>query len=768
MTSGRPTPRGGRHKGGLVIGGFHRGAAVLATSLPLLIPAVSMAESSERSAEAVEMIPVRERQRDSEPASPPPRAPESARLDEIVVTGQRLRRSLADTTASVGVVDREAIARSSAFNARELLTDFANVVGGGHNRPIAIRGIPQDGIGGEGDTVSVYLDGVALPSRAAAFAGPYSSWDLEQVEVLRGAQSTNLGRNSLAGSVQLRTRAPTPFRDLRARAQRDNISGHDYAVAGGGPLGDALRFRVSAQDQFDRGSVYNVTRDENDAGRRESRNGRFQLSALPGLLPGYKATLAATVASNGFGDNLHDASQGERTETANERYDERYLSRIYSLRQTLPLAGAWRIDAVTGYFSGDNDRFSDFDRTEAEGGTTTFAIRESLLSQELRVHYDGRGLRGVVGAYFADTDYSERNSGEDIPAGGGTVLLSGKVDNFRDTRTAALFAESDWDFAAHWRLTAGLRLNFETNRRRAVSDLALTLTAPVPGLDLPVGVPLPDAGSDLLATAFPGLVPPDYEESGERDFTDVLPKLGVSWRPHPDRSLALTYAEGYRSGGTSVSFFGGEVSEYEPETTRTLELAGRTRWLDRRLALNANVFYTRWRDQQVTVGDPSSFNTTTENAGRSELYGLEIESLARLPWTLEASASLGLLRSEFKEFVNEGEDFAGNEFPFSSDFSAGLGLRAAPLPWLRARIGLRYVDGYFSRPNNDPSTEIDARTLIDASLAFALPFGAELMVFGRNLTDDSNIQARFESGGRPVHRYGEARQLGARLEWQWV
>ncbi|WP_156966288.1 TonB-dependent receptor [Algiphilus aromaticivorans] len=741
---------------------LHRGAVVVGALFLLALPAA--AEEASRDSDDVEMIPVRNEAEAPDFPAPPA---EAAPLDEIVVTGQRLQRSLADTTASVGVVDREAIARSSAYDARDLLTGFGNVVGGGDNRPIAIRGVPQDGIGGEGDTISVYLDGVALPPRAASFAGPYSTWDLDQVEVLRGAQSTNRGRNSLAGSVLLRTREPTPYWDLRARAARDNLDGHDYAVAGGGPLGDALRFRIAAQDRYDRGDIYNVTRNEDDAGRRGSRNARFKLSFLPASLPGYEASLGVTLADNEFGDNLHDASQGERTATANERYDERYLSRIYSLRQRLPLAGAWRLEAVTGAFSGDNDRFSDFDRSEEEGGISRFDIEEQLLSQELRLHFDGESVRAVVGAYVADDERFDRNSGENIPAGGGVAMISGTVDSLRETRTAALFAEADWDFAAHWRLTAGLRLNHEKNRHRAASELDLTLTAPVPGLDLPIGVPLPDAASDLLAEAFPDLVPPDYEESGERRFTDLLPKLGLSWRPHPDRNLSLTYSEGYRSGGTSISFFGGEVSEFDPETTRTLELAARSRWLQRRLSVNANVFYTRWRDQQVTVGDPTSFYTTTANAGRSELYGAEVETLARLPWTLEASASLGLLHSEFEDFVNEGEDFAGNEFPFSPDVSASLGLRAAPLSWLRARIGLRYVDGYFSDPSNDADTAIDARTLLNASVDFDLPRGLLLTLYGRNLTDDTNLQAQFVSDGRPARRYGESRLVGARLEWQW-
>ncbi|HEY1076854.1 MAG TPA: TonB-dependent receptor plug domain-containing protein, partial [Fontimonas sp.] len=142
----------------------------------------------------------------SEP--PPP-----AQLETIVVTGEKLGRSLAETTTSVGIVTRADLAASSDAVMKDVVTQFANVVSAAGDREIAIRGVPQGGIGGEGETISVYLDGVALPARAASFAGPLSAWDLEQVEVLRGAQSTNQGRNSLAGSVILRSREPTPYWD---------------------------------------------------------------------------------------------------------------------------------------------------------------------------------------------------------------------------------------------------------------------------------------------------------------------------------------------------------------------------------------------------------------------------------------------------------------------------------------------------------------------------------------------------------------------------
>lgn len=689
-------------------------------------------------------------------------------LDAIVVRGEKLGRTLAETNSSVAIVTRDDLAASSDAAMKDIATRFANVVAAAGDREIAIRGVPQTGIGGEGDTISVYLDGVALPSRAASFAGPLSAWDLDQVEVLRGAQSTNQGRNSLAGSVVLRSREPTPYWDARLRAGRMSRDGHDYAFAGGGPLSETLRFRVAAQDRYDNGDIRNTTRDEDDAGREATRNARAKLAWTPEALPGYRAQYGYTQADTEFGDPLHDASGGERTETSNVRGNEDDVTRLHSLEQSYAFGDGWRVDAISGRTGIDNLYTIDYDRSAADGGYSDNTLEERIFSQELRLHYAQPRLKAVIGVYYADADRRTNSTGYDVATAGGAVRLDGTIDSDSMQRTQALFAEADWDFADDWRLTAGLRLNDERSRRDDVAELAYTLTAPVPGLpaDLPIGVPLPDAISDQLSEALPAYVPPDYQGSGRERFTDLLPRLGLTWFVGASSALALTYQEGYRSGGTSVSFFGGAVSAFDPEYTRTLELAARSRWLDERLTLNANVFYTRWRDQQVTIGETGSFNTYTENAGRSHYCGLETEALWMLHGPLEIFATLGLLNSSFDEFRNDDADYAGNEFPYAPRHSAGLGLTLREWRRLSGSVSVHYIGAYYSNADNDPRSRTDSRVLLNAKLGYRLPAGFSLSIYGRNLGGDPNEQGALVSGSRVATRYGEPRSVGVVVEWQ--
>ena len=697
------------------------------------------------------------------------RAAEPVEIDEIIVYGEKLGRTLAETNSSVGLATRQAIEQSSDADLHDVVSQFGNVVTANNDREISIRGVPQGGLGGEGDTISVYLDGVALPSRAAAFSGPQSLWDVEQVEVLRGAQSTTQGRNSLAGSVVMRTRDPTAYWDARARAGVFSRDSHDYAFAGGGPLADWLRVRFALQDRYDNGEITNITRNEDDAGRNRTRNARGKISFTP--FENYEALLTVGGSNNEFGDVLHDSTQGKRTATSNERYNEDADARTYGLEQRLRLGERWTVEAITGYIDSSSFVTTDYDRTEEERGISTFDIDEDLLSQELRAVMKFDTVRAVFGVYASQERKNEHDTGDDIPVGGGIALLNGDVYTDDKTRTLAAFAEMDVDFAEHWRLTLGGRLNHERMQRHIAEEVNLSLVSPIPGFDLPIGIPLPDAVTDALSTALPDQVPPDYDKRGDRSFTDILPKLGLTWSFSDTHSVALTYQEGYRSGGTSISYFGGEVSEFDPEYTRTVEFASRNRWFDDRLTLNANVFYTRWRDQQVTIGDSTSFYTTTANAGRSHLYGLEVESVVALPLNFEVFASAGLLDTEFDEFINQDVDYKGNRFPQAPKQTGALGLTLKQWGWVFGQLSVQYIGGYFSDPSNADSTRVPDRALLNARLGVKLPGGFSLVAYGRNLTDNENVQDTFQQvrGDNPprtAKRYGESRTVGAVLEWQ--
>ncbi len=730
---------------------FHRFAA--ATALLAASCAVHAEEAYDR------VILLAEADPGDEPAQAPP-----TDLPPLQVRGDQLQRDVEAVDTSASVIGADELARSSAATMKDVVSGLANVTSASGDRELSIRGVPQGGIGGEGETISVLLDGLALPERAAGFAGPTSAWDLEQVELLRGAQSTAQGRNSLAGMVVLQGREPTPYWSSAARAGVLSRDSHDLAFAGGGPLGDSLSFRLAAQDRRDRGDIRNVTREEDDAGREITRNGRFKLAWDAGS--SYRAGLSLTAARNDRGDTLHVLSDGKvRTQTADVRYEDTTRSGTLGLTQTLDLSTRWGLESISGWARSRADLVIDQGRTEEDRGYSDNLLNEDILSQELRLRYAGERLELVTGVYLAQSETADTTIGHDIVAGGGAALLNGDITGEGEVSTGALFAEADWSFLSRGRLTLGGRLNHERLRRHDVSNIQIALIAPVPGVDLPLRVPLPEETVNLLAEVYPDAIPRNYDVEGDRRFTDLLPKLGLSWEFSSALRLAALYTEGYRSGGTSVAFFSGQVSEFDPEYTRTGELVLRARPLDR-VRLNLNLFYTDWRDQQVLIGESTGFTTVTTNAGRSHSYGAELETVwtATRHWGLRMSA--GWLHTQFDDFINQGEDYAGNRFPYAPRTTVSVGLDLREGTALSGALTLQHVGSYFSDPANTDDTRVPSRLLLNARAGWAMTPRWQLVFWGRNLGGDDNIQGRFIQDETEVHRYGEARSMGLLLEYR--
>lgn len=198
---------------------------------------------------------------------------------------------------------------------------------------------------------------------------------------------------------------------------------------------------------------------------------------------------------------------------------------------------------------------------------------------------------------------------------------------------------------------------------------------------------------------------------------------------------------GYRAGGAAID--GSNTPyEFDPEYTVNYELALRSRWMDGRLGIKANLFYTDWEDQQVTVelAGPGGVLFRTANAGESELQGLEIELSAILTDRLRPIAGVGLLDTEFKEFSsdNTGQNFAGNELSQAPGESFNLALFYGQGNGFFGSIDGRYQGDVYSEAANFEEHRVDAYFLMNAKLGYRTErFTAA--IFARNLLDEDYL-----------------------------
>jgi len=131
--------------------------------------------------------------------------------DEVIVTATKRAQSVQDIPIAVTAVTPQRLEREGILDIKTLSAvapgfSVQSTQTETQGTSIRIRGVGTTGnnIGLE-SAVGVFIDG-AYQSRPGIVLGELV--DIEQIEVLRGPQGTLFGRNTTAGALVIRTKAP--------------------------------------------------------------------------------------------------------------------------------------------------------------------------------------------------------------------------------------------------------------------------------------------------------------------------------------------------------------------------------------------------------------------------------------------------------------------------------------------------------------------------------------------------------------------------------
>lgn len=682
-------------------------------------------------------------------------------VEVIVVTGEKIARSLEEVTASVEVVTAAEIAREPVADLYEIVERIPNVTSSLGGLGFAIRGIDQRGIGsaGNGQTLTIYVDDAPL-GNFTTFFGPLGSWDLGQVEVYRGPQSTNFGRNALAGAVYVRTQDPSYDWEVKARAEIGEYDTRQLAAAVSGPLvDDRIAFRLTGDYRETDGFIDNTFLDE-PADATELKTGRLKFLFDPA--ENVRIITTTSYTENFAGEDGVPASGGFAREVA---YDtpgrEGTETFLQSVNATWEVSDRFEIQSLTSFQTTDYVRTEDFDLTPAPIAALDRTGEDEALAQELRFKYQGDRLSGALGFYFVDT----RQSFDDtftIPI---TIVnpalpldnLVSRTSLFDDEATNyAVFFDGSYRLGRDVDLLFGGRYDYEdqTNVATAITDIVG---------DLPPGF-------EFLES-----LEGETEQRTDADFEAFLPKMGLRWRASEAMTLAFVAQKAYRAGGAEINVVDGGIDSFDPEYLWNYELSARGVWLDGRLRWNANVFYSDWTDQQVAiqVSDTITNLFRTVNAGQSTLYGLETDITWVVDERLEVYGGLGITETEFDDFPNpmagEGQpdNFAGNAFPFAPQVSLNAGFDYRHPSGLFTGIDVNYQSSAFSDQENFIVNEVEGRTLVNARLGYAVTDNVQILVYARNLLDEDYFTTLDRQPGNDFARVGAPRVIAARLDVQF-
>jgi len=330
-----------------------------------------------------------------------------------------------------------------------------------------------------------------------------------------------------------------------------------------------------------------------------------------------------------------------------------------------------------------------------------------------------------------------------FPAPPGAISVTQNTQFKLETENIAVFGEAEYALTSQLGLIFGGRYDYEEQTFSSTVNSAAS-------------VPVP-----------PGTLPPSQSLKTSTNYDAFLPKLGLVYDWTPDVSTSFTVQRGYRAGGSQQNTLTGVISEFDPEFTWNYELGFRSLLLDGRLTANANIFYTDWEDQQVNVQGPSglSIDFQTVNAGKSQLYGGEFMLEYRPTPKWDLFASVGYTKTEFEEFIDNGVDLSGNEFPNAPEWTAAAGISHFFDSGWEAHTDVSFTDSSFSFADNNPATSADSRFLVNARIGYRQDNWA-VFAYVRNLLDEDYVTQATESAAGRVGlntakvRTGEPRTVG--------
>lgn len=661
------------------------------------------------------------------------------KLESTVLTGEQLSRTKQESQISVSVYSGEELENSPENDIVDILQRTANVSYLGVDNRFAIRGIGIDGIdfNGAGQLITVELDGVSTDQWSIR-TGWTSTWDVEQLEILRGPQSTNQGRNALAGAIVVKTKDPTWEHEGRARVQYGTDDTTNFALAHGGPITDSLAFRVTAERDTSDGYINNTATNDDEYGGRENNLVRGKLLWQPenndsfSILGTVRYVDSQTGVNSVADDGTYDFVNTSGFPSAIQDGIENIS---FSLEANADFDNDWSLSNIATYSWTDYVTRTGFDQDSTNSNLRRREADVESWTNELKVNYNSDSIQGVLGLFAGQFDENE-DFGGSLVFGGNSFVIDASAPN-KETNLAG-FTEWDVAFFDAWTFTAGLRADYEERERISSSE-----------------------------TTINGFSPGRQTTPAKTDYFVLLPKAAISYSFSDEMNLGFSVQRGYRAGDTDIDLATNAVNEFDPEFTWNYELAFRSLWLEERFGVNLNLFYTEWVDQQVSV-NVGTFGVT-QNVGESSLHGLELETYYYLleDRSLQLFASLGLLETEFEEFNDNGTDRSGQEFTNAPNSTFTVGVSYQPEQGWFGECTMSYTNSSVGAIRNN--FHLDAHYVTNARLGYRQS-NWEASVFVTNLFDEEYF-TRITAPGAPgvfgTVTPGAPLQAGISLDVNW-
>ena len=515
-------------------------------------------------------------------------------IEEIVVKASYRETTLEKNAGSLMILSEEQLKAEPMKHLEQLSFLVPNLnfaLSDGRPRYFQIRGIGEQS-GYEGtpnSSVGLMIDDIDFSGQG----GISSSFDMEQIEVHRGPQGSRMGANALAGMIYMRSKQPTDVFEGLSELSLGSDGVRSVGLAFGGPLQDnpAIKYRVS------------IRNDESDGFRKNSYLNRDDTTG--------KDELTVRLKLN------HQPSEDTELNVLIQKSDFEALSDSWTTDGSLNT-----LSDKPGFDSQDSDAYGL--RVNHRGQGFSLQSLTSATSADIIVSYDADWSNPVANApytydFFSETLRSRRSFNQEFR------VLSNPLDYSTDKTFA-------WVVGAYY---------LDLNERNAITDLGtyinpfsswppyiknVTGTRNYSSENSALFGTFDYLLSETLTVSF-GLRWEDWEANYDDTFGEHFNpseqmlggKLSLMKEWSDDTNLYASIGRGYKAGGFNLGTgFSNQLYTdtliYDPEYLWNYELGINRQFANSNTNLDAVIFYSDRKDQQVmasTQMDPNDPNTFT-------------------------------------------------------------------------------------------------------------------------------------------------------------
>ena len=563
-------------------------------------------------------------------------------IEELVVTAQKREQSIQDVPASMAAVGGDAMQSAEISNFKDIasMTPGLSLDNNRRNASISMRGMSSDPDGGTRAVVDAYWNGLAVQPNMVF----QQMYDVDRVEILRGAQGSLQGRTSPGGAIAVHTRSAS-FDELEGQTKTSvNDSGDTVTEFGVSlPIIEGeLAVRVAGL--YASGEAQGVENITNGARQSSNSNGtRVTLSWEPN--DAFAANLSmqyderdrdnfVPVEVTGRGSNNVSATErvaiNDGLDMVSDQNEAYVLEMSYDLGDVL-------VTSITGYQESNVGTLTDLDVANNDlvglpgGGSfpipglniiSTLATGTQTISQELRIaSADAEFWDYMVGFYYANANsYTEQDA----------VVLGRQVANIEaliDREEYGIFLHNIFYINDVSSAQLGLRYQKIDNFNSLIQNGQNVLAA--------------DNLEGSVAEAFSASAKYQY------DYSD-------------DLMVYASLEQSFRPGGATIGNpmpLSAETLTFDEETSNSLELGFKSTLWDGRAQLSGAVYQQQFknyiyrstgvyvRDDVGTVGRAAGLNSNND----ATITGAEVDFTVLVSEKFTVNGGVAYVDAKFDE-----------------------------------------------------------------------------------------------------------------------